>query len=98
MATWQTVTASESTAFLLSGGGITNHEVFAFAMTTYEANICAQISDVTIFNTYDFGVIPYYYVLLEPLVFSNSTGEFRPLTPAEQAYLGVTGNFESNAV
>jgi hypothetical protein len=98
MATWQTVSTAESMDFILAGGGITNHEVFAFALQGVMLDVGAQISNVTVFgSTAFYNNQPCYFVTLEPLTFNPDTWKLAPLTPAE-AWLAVSGNFESNEV
>jgi hypothetical protein len=50
MATWNTMTQTGGPQrWQLAGGGITNHEVFAFTLQSAEHNVGALISDVTVY-------------------------------------------------
>jgi hypothetical protein len=89
MATWPTITQTggprQWTAW---GGGITNHEVFAFTLQSAEPNVGAFISNVTVFvNNTNAGGEPSYVLDL------NAVNQ--NLSPVN---LGITGNFESNGV
>jgi hypothetical protein len=89
MATWATMTQTGGPQrWALSGGGITNHEVFAFTLLSAENDVGALISDVTVYVNQD--IDPHetsYNVTLNAVdVFAN---------PVDR---GITGNFESNGV
>ena len=93
MATWGTITQTGAQTWMVWGGGITNHEVFAFTLQSSENNVGAFISDVTVFDKNDVaGNQTSYYVTLQAMQFDPATWA---LTPTNQ---GITGNFESNGV
>jgi hypothetical protein len=91
MATWQTITVTGGQSWLVTGGGITNHEAFAFTLQSAENDVGALISDVTVFDSND--VYPNqtsYFVNVQAVEFDDWA-----LNPVN---LGITGNFESNQV
>jgi len=93
MATWGTITLTGGQTWMLWGGGITNHEVFAFTLQSSENNVGAYISNVTVFDSNDIaGNQTSYYVTIQAMGFDPNTWA---LTPVSQ---GITGNFESNGV
>jgi hypothetical protein len=93
MATWNTITVTGGQDWLLAGGGITNHEVFAFTLQSSENNVGAQISNVTVFDSNDdYPNQTSYYVTVQAVQWDPATWA---LTPVNQ---GITGNFESNGV
>ena len=93
MATWNTITLTGGQTWMLWGGNITNHEVFAFTLQSSENNVGAYISNVTVFDSNDVaGGQTSYYVTVQAMQFDPNTWA---LTPAAQ---GITGNFESNGV
>jgi hypothetical protein len=73
------------------GGGITNHEAFAFTLQSSEHNVGALISDVTVYVDQD----PFGQPISEPSynITLNAVDQF-----AGPVNLGITGNFESNGV
>jgi hypothetical protein len=89
MATWGTITVTGGPfRFALSGGGITNHEVFAFTLQSAEENVGALISDIAVYVNQVFaGSEPSYNITI------NAVDPFG--NPVNQA---ITGNFESNGV
>ncbi len=89
MATFPTFTQTGGPQrWINQGGGITNHEVFAFTLHSAEHNVGALISDVTVYVDQDGapGVTSYDITL-------NAVDQFG--NPVNQ---GITGNFESNGV
>ena len=93
MATWNTITLTGGQTWMLWGGNITNHEVFAFTLQSSENNVGAYISDVTVFDSNDVaGGQTSYYVTVQAMQFDPNSWA---LTPTFQ---GITGNFESNGV
>jgi hypothetical protein len=94
MATWGTITLTGGQTWVLWGGGITNHEVFAFTLQSSETNVGAYISNVTVFdsNTEAGNNSPAYYITVQAMQFDPNNWA---LTPVNQ---GITGNFESNGV
>lgn len=89
MATWPILTQTGGPQrWWVAGGGITNHEVFAFALESAEHNIGALISDVTVYVDQDGPPSePSYNITLTAVdQFAN---------PVDQ---GITGHFESNGV
>jgi hypothetical protein len=93
MATWGTITQTGGGDWMVWGGNITNHEVFAFTLQSSENNVGAYISDVTVFDNNDVaGNTTSYYISLQAMQFDSNTWS---LTPVAQ---GITGNFESNGV
>lgn len=93
MATWNTITLTGGQDWILWGGGITNHEVFAFTLQSSENNVGAYISNVTVFDSNSVaGNQTSYYVSVQAVQFNPSTWA---LTPVNE---GITGNFESNGV
>jgi hypothetical protein len=93
MATWPTITQSGGGEWVVWGGGITNHEVFAFTLHRAPENVGALISEVTVFtNNAEAAGQTSYFVNLQAMQFNPQTWA---LTPANQA---ITGNFESNGV
>jgi hypothetical protein len=94
MATWPPISQIGGPfRWQLWGGGITNHEVFAFTLTGSELNVGALISDVTVYiNQTPFDPAnpngePSYNITLNPV------DQFA--TPVDQ---DIVGNFESNGV
>ena len=89
MATWPTLTQTGGpSTWFTWGGGITNHEVFAFTLQSAENDVGALISNVTVYVNNDF--VPgqtSYSVTLNAVDLSGN--------PTDQ---GITGNFESNGV
>jgi hypothetical protein len=49
MATWQQITQSGELRWTLWGGGITNHEVFAFTLAVSDINLGALLSDAAVY-------------------------------------------------
>lgn len=93
MATWGTITQTGGGDWILWGGNITNHEVFAFTLQKSENNVGAYISNVTVFDDNSVaGNTSSYYITLQAMQFNPNTWA---LTPTAQA---ITGNFESNGV
>jgi hypothetical protein len=90
MATFPTITQSGGGPLLWinSGGGITNHEVFAFTLQSTEPNVGALISNVTVYRNTDFvaGQTSYEVNLAAVDEFLN------------HSTATLTGNFESNGV
>jgi hypothetical protein len=89
VATWQTMTQTGGPQrWQVWGGGITNHEAFAFTLQSAEHNVGALISDVTVYVDQDgAGGEPSYNITL------NAVDQF-----ANSVNRGITGNFESNGV
>jgi hypothetical protein len=89
VATWGTITQTGGPfRWQLWGGGITNHEVFAFTLHSAGNNVGALISDVTVYvNQAGPSGEPSYNVTL------NAVDQFA--NPVNQK---ITGNFESNGV
>ena len=93
MATWNTITQTGGGDWIVWGGGITNHEAFAFTLQSSEDNVGAYISNITVFDNNDVaGRQTSYYITLQAMHFNSNTWQ---LTPVNQ---GITGNFESNGV
>jgi len=93
MATWGTITVTGGQTWLLAGGDITNHEVFAFTLQSSEKNVGALISDVTVFDSNNYYPNQTsYYVTVQAMEFNPANWA---ITPVNQ---GITGNFESNGV
>jgi hypothetical protein len=93
MATWSTITQTGGQQWVASGGGITNHEVFAFTLQSAGENVGALISEVTVFtNNDEFPGQTSYFINLQAMLFNPQNFA---LTPAN---LQITGNFESNGV
>lgn len=91
MATWGTITQTGGLDWIVWGGGITNHEVFAFTLQSSANDVGAYISNVTVFDSNDVaGNQTSYYITLQAMQFQNWA-----LTPVNQS---ITGNFESNGV
>ena len=90
MATFPTITQTGNGPpfWIVSGGSITNHEVFAFTLQNAPANVGARISDVTVLLNTDFAPAKISYEMRLAAVdeFLNPTAE------------PITGNFESNGV
>jgi hypothetical protein len=89
MATWPTMTQTGGPQrWAVSGGGITNHEVFAFTLLSAENDVGALISDVTVYvnQDVDHNRTSYNLTLNAVDVFAHSVDR------------GITGNFESNGV
>jgi hypothetical protein len=72
----------------LAGGGITNHEVFAFGLQGADANVGALIADVSVFLNTVFVAEATSYELTLTAVDEN-------LNPSNAA---ITGQFHSNGV
>jgi len=89
MATWQTLTQTGGPQrWIVWGGGITNHEAFAFTLQSSEHNVGALISDISVYVDQDnAGGEPSYNITLNAVDQSAN--------PVNQ---GITGNFESNGV
>ncbi len=93
MATWGTITQTGGRDWIVWGGNITNHEVFAFTLQRSEDNVGAYISNITVFDDNAVAGDTYsYYITLQAMQFDPNTWA---LTPTAQ---GITGNFESNGV
>jgi hypothetical protein len=93
MATWGTITLTGGQDWILWGGNITNHEVFAFTLQSSEENVGAYISNVTVFDANSLAKgEPSYYVSVQAKHFNP---ENFALTSVNE---GITGNFESNGV
>ncbi len=90
MATFPTITQSGGgPQFWYNwGGGITNHEVFAFTLQVADANVGALISDVSVFLNTD-------YVGGQTSYGINLAAVDQNLNPSTAT---LTGNFESNGV
>ncbi len=88
MATWSTITQTGGGQWWVAGGGITNHEAFAFTLQGAEHNVGALISDVSVFLDQDNAPHETSYIIN-----LNAVDNF--LNPVNQ---GITGNFESNGV
>jgi hypothetical protein len=88
MATWQTITQTGGASWTVWGGGITNHEVFAFTLQSAEDNVGALISDVTVFVNQDGAPNETSYNFNLNAVDQNGN----------QVNQGITGNFESDHV
>lgn len=89
MATFPTITQTGGPQeWWCWGGGITNHEVFAFTLQSAEHDVGALISNVSVFRDTDEvgGQISYMLDLA-----AVNTG-------LHSVFLGITGNFESNGV
>lgn len=89
MATFPTFTQTGGPQTWINwGGGITNHEVFAFTLQSAENDVGALISNVTVYINQDgFPNQTTYNVTLSAVdQFGNPTNQ------------GITGNFESNGV
>lgn len=88
MATFPTLTQSGTQGWFVFGGGITNHEVFAFTLQAAPPNVGALISDVSVYLNTEF-------------VAAQTSYEMR-LTAVDQflnpSTATITGNFESNGV
>lgn len=89
MATFPTITQTGGPQrWITQGGGITNHEVFAFTLQSAEHNVGALISDVVVYRDQDgAGGVTSYGITLNAVDPSGN--------PVNQ---GITGNFESNGV
>ena len=93
MATWGTITVTGGQDWVLAGGNITNHEVFAFTLQSSENNVGALISNVTVFDSNDlYPNQTSYYVTVQATQFDPASWALTPV------YEGITGNFESNGV
>lgn len=90
MATFPTITQSGPgpQLWINSGGGITNHEAFAFTLQSASPNVGALISNVTVFLNTDFVAGQTSYEI-------ELTGVDQFLNPLDTT---ITGNFESNGV
>jgi len=89
MATFPTLTQSGgSQAWIASGGGITNHEVFAFTLQVADANVGAFISDVSVYLNTD-------YVAGQTSYWVNLAVVDQNFSPSNAT---ITGNFDSNGV
>jgi hypothetical protein len=90
MATFPTITQSGGgpQLWINSGGGITNHEAFAFTLQSADANVGAFISDVTVYRNTDYVAGQTSYLVSLAAKDQN----FNPSTAT------LTGNFESNGV
>ena len=90
MATFPTITQSGGgpQTWINWGGGITNHEVFAFTLQSTDPNVGALVSSVSVFLNTDFvaGQTSYEMTLAAVDDFLNPSGAT------------LTGNFESNGV
>jgi len=94
MATWNQISQTGGPSrWQVWGGGITNHEAFAFTLNGTEHNVGALISDVTVYTNQDpFDPLnpngePSYNVTLTAVdQFANPVGQ------------EIRGNFESNGV
>jgi hypothetical protein len=88
MATWPTMTVTGGGSWYVAGGGITNHEVFAFTLQRAENDVGVYISNVTVFDSND--------------AYPNQTSYFVTIQAMDQNFnpvnQGFTGNFESNGV
>jgi hypothetical protein len=73
------------------GGGITNHEAFAFTLQIADHNVGALISDVTVYTNQD----PFGRPISEPSynITLNAVDQF-----ANPVNGFIQGNFESNGV
>jgi len=93
MATWGTITQTGGGEWIVWGGNITNHEVFAFTLQSAEENVGALISEDTVFTNNDEAPgQTSYFLNLQAMQFDPQTWALAP------ANLGITGNFESNGV
>ena len=90
MATFPTITQSGAgpQLWVSAGGGITNHEAFAFTLQDAPANVGALISDVTVYLNTDFVAAQTSYEI-------NLAAVDEFLNPSTAT---ITGNFESNGV
>jgi hypothetical protein len=88
MATFPTITQTGSGRWTCWGGGITNHEAFAFTLQSSEHDVGALISNVTVFVDNDTAGRQTSYIIDLNAV---NTG-------LQHVNLGITGNFESNGV
>ncbi len=89
MATFPTITqVGGPQTWINAGGGITNHEAFAFTLQSAPPNVGALISNVTVF--------------LNTVFVANRTSYEITLTPVDEflnpSGATITGNFESNGV
>jgi len=99
MATWGTITVTGGQSWVLWGGNITNHEVFAFTLQSAEKNVGALISEVTVFDSNDEAPNETsYFVNVQAMLFNKTAFQGGPGTPLAPVFLGITGNFESNGV
>jgi hypothetical protein len=93
MATWPTITVNGSARWLVWGGSITNHEVFAFTLQSAASDVGAYISDVTVFNSTDYHQNgTNYFLNVQSMRFDP---EAFTITPTNRP---LVGNFESNGV
>jgi hypothetical protein len=84
MATFPTTTQIGTTTWEASGGGITNHEVFAFTLqNTSQPGIGALVSNVT--------------VLINPTRYNVTVSAVQEWSIAH-VNQAITGNLESNGV
>ncbi len=90
MAKFPTITQSGPgpQLWINSGGGITNHEAFAFTLQSADPNVGALISDVTVYLNTD-------YVGGQTSYGINLAAVDQNLNPLSAT---ITGNFESNGV
>jgi hypothetical protein len=90
MATFPTITQSGPGPqfWVNSGGGITNHEAFAFTLQSADPNVGALISNVTVYLNTDYVAGQTSYGIDLAAVDQN----LNPLSAT------ITGNFESNGV
>ena len=88
MATWSTITQTGGGRWWVAGGGITNHEAFAFTLQSAERNVGELISNVTVFVNEDNAPNETSYIIDLNAVDIN----------INHVNLGITGNFESNQV
>jgi hypothetical protein len=96
MATFPTLTQTGGSPWIVNGGGITNHEAFAFTLQSSENDVGALISQITVFDSND--IVPNqtsYFIQLDAMQFRVNPDGSWSLTPTNQ---GITGNFESNGV
>lgn len=85
--------ADDYTNWVVWGGGITNHEAFAFTLQSAEPNVGAFISDITVFtNNSEAPGQTSYFINLQAMEFNSNNFNITPVN------LGITGNFESNGV
>lgn len=89
MASFPTLTQTGGPqGWFAGGGGITNHEVFAFRLQSAPPNVGALMSNVTVFLNTEFvaGQTSYEFTLAAVDQHLNPSGAT------------ITGNFESNGV
>jgi hypothetical protein len=90
MATFPTITMSGGgpQLWINSGGGITNHEAFAFTLQGAPPNVGALITNVSVFDNTNYVANQTSYGILLSAVDQD----------LNQSAATITGNFESNGV